>query len=104
MVFRLGPLFNVVIRNQQSWFVPVRPDRLQFPGVQYCEPGTSTACKEPNTKAVCSGRIDPAAHAQAVVCEHFDHGAINKDMQQQWLISSKLKRPFSYVSLHLLTQ
>ena len=35
-------------------------------------------------------------------CEDFDHGAINEDVQQQWLIASKGKWPLSYVSLHIL--
>jgi hypothetical protein len=37
-----------------------------------------------------------------VICEHFDHGAVKEDMQQQWLIGSKRKRPLSYVSLYIL--
>ena len=60
-------------------------------------------CKESNAEAIASGRVDPAAHAQSVVCEHFNHGAVNEDMQQQQLIGSKRKRPCSYVSLYVLT-
>src|SRR5947209_10399325 len=37
-----------------------------------------------------------------MVCEHFDHGAINEDVQQQWLIGSKRKWPFPYVFLYVL--
>src|SRR2546426_5164054 len=82
---------------------PVSNNRLQFPDIQCFELSTSTACKESNTKAVCFRWIDPATHTQSVVCEHFDHGVVNEDMQQQWFIGSKRKRPFSYVSLHILT-
>src|SRR5579859_5190646 len=73
-----------------------------LPDIQCLDAGTSTNRKKSNAKAISSGRVDAAAHAQSVVCEHFDHRAIKENMKQQWFTGSQRERPCLYISLRVI--